>query len=74
MILWLTDYTDFHNRSNLCSSLPAGLASPTACAKAIDACAKACASAKASATRGQRRRTVAQAARMLSRQEVKLVR
>jgi hypothetical protein len=41
-----------------CLSGPAPL---TACAKAIDACAKACASAKASATRGQRRRTVAQA-------------
>jgi hypothetical protein len=42
-------------------SLPAGLAPLTACAKAIDACAKACATGEALAARGQRRRTVAQA-------------
>jgi hypothetical protein len=48
--------------------LAAGLASQTTCAKAMDACAKACASANASATRGQRRRTVAQATRRRGRQ------
>ena len=50
MIFWLTDYTDFHRSLKSCSSLPAGLASPTACAKAIDAYAKASASAHGGAS------------------------
>jgi hypothetical protein len=56
----------FLKRWLLCSLLRKSYLAPVACLP--KACAKACASAKVSATRGQRRRTVAQAARRRSRQ------